>query len=108
MRDLDKRMLDLPVFSQMPLAMAVAYAFLRERKSHTSVLFEAAVPLQGLAKSCSALPIMRSTVPEHSSTVTSELLCATTGNSCSASVMLDSRAPIFRLDLESSPLSLLR
>ena len=37
------------------LTNAVAYAFLRERKSHTSILFEAAVPLPGLAKSCSGL-----------------------------------------------------
>ena len=102
-------MLDTPTFLQMPLAMAVAYAFLRERKSHTSVLFEAAVLLPGLAKSCSALPITRSTVPEHSSTVTSELLCTTAGHSCcSASVMLNSRALQLRSDLETSPLSLLR
>ena len=97
----------MPTFSQMPLAMAVAYAFLRERKS--SVLFEAAVPLPGLAKSCSALPITRSTVSEHSPTVTSVLLCTTAGHRCcSTSVMLYSRAPQLRLDLETSPLSLLR
>ena len=44
-----------------------------------------------------------------SSTVTSELPCATAGHSCcSASVMLDSRALQLRSDLETSPLSLLR
>ena len=43
--ELDKRMLGLPTFSQMPPAIAVTYALLRERKSHTSVLFETAVPL---------------------------------------------------------------
>ena len=45
---------------------------------------------------------------EHPSTVTSELLCTTGRSCCSASVMLDSKAPQLRLDLETSPLSLLR
>ena len=94
--ELDKRMLDLPTFSQMPPAMAVTYAFLREMKSHTSVLFETAVPLPGQAKSCSAFPITRSTVSAHFSAVTSELLCTT---AALQSVMLDSRALQLRLDL---------
>ena len=102
-------MLNLPTISQMPAAMPVTYAFSHAMKSHTSVLYGTLDPLPGQAKSCSAFAITRSTVSAYSSTVTSELLCATAGHSCcSASVMLDSRALQLRFDLETSPLSLLR
>ena len=37
--ELDKRVLSLPTFSQIPPTMAVSCAFLCAVKSHTSILF---------------------------------------------------------------------
>ena len=72
--------------------MPVSYAFSRERKSRTSVLYGTVDPLPGQAKSCSAFPITRSTVR--------------------AFLRCDIRAPLhdrkLRLDLETSLLSFLR
>ena len=62
---------------KMPPTMAVSYAFLRENEIAHLRLVRDCCSAAGLAKSCSAFPIKRSTLSAHSSTVISELLCTT-------------------------------